>query len=195
MKPGRSTHAPERYRPAKRRAKGNGAHLEVCTVRAFSGPQYALAARSFSHRSGPSSAADRRPISAASLTLFFRGTLAPICETSDAFAAVSAQVFASENRDLASQLASYNFLTQPPENTKAAEVAAGESFRLAGPTGLEPATSGVTGRRANPDRSLAGLCSARFCSHRRSSFRSTASTTSPEVSRAPVTKRTSAMAS
>jgi hypothetical protein len=37
---------------------------------------------------------------------------------------------------------------QTAENTKAAEVAAGESFRLAGPTGLEPATSGVTGRRS-----------------------------------------------
>jgi hypothetical protein len=50
--------------------------------------------------------------------------------------------------DLASQLASYNFLSEPAENTKAAQVAAGECFRLAGPTGLEPATSGVTGRRA-----------------------------------------------
>ena len=70
-------------------------------------------------------------------------------ETSHAFGALSAQVFASENRDLASQLASYNFLTQPTENTNAAEVAAGECFRLAGPTGLEPATSGVTGRRSN----------------------------------------------
>ena len=59
------------------------------------------------------------------------------------------QVFASENRDLASQLASYNFLSEPTENTKAAEVAASESLRLAGPTGLEPATSGVTGRRSN----------------------------------------------
>ena len=34
-------------------------------------------------------------------------------------------------------------------NEKRREVAAHESFRLAGPTGLEPATSGVTGRRSN----------------------------------------------
>jgi hypothetical protein len=80
--------------------------------------------------------------------LFFRGTLARICETSLAFAAVSAQVFASEHRDLASQLASYNFLSEPTENTKA-EVAAGESFRLAGPTGLEPIRTNFsrTGRK------------------------------------------------
>ena len=108
----------------------------------------------------PSSAADPRPICAAPLTHFFRGTLAPICETSDAFAAVSVQVFGSENRNLASQLASYNFLKQPSENTKRREVAAHESFNLAGPTGLEPATSGVTGRRAKVfGRSLSGVAS------------------------------------
>ncbi|HVE72499.1 MAG TPA: ABC transporter permease [Thermoanaerobaculia bacterium] len=49
---------------------------------------------------------------------FFRGTLAPNCETSRAFAAVSAQVFAFENRDLASQLASYNFLCNPRKTRK-----------------------------------------------------------------------------
>ena len=136
-------------RLASRRAQGNGVHLRMCAVRAFSGSQRVLAARSFAHRSGLGSAADRRPISEAPLTHFFRGTLARICETSRAFEAVSAQVFAFENRDLASQLASYNFLSEPAENTKAAEVAAGECFRLAGPTGLEPATSGVTGRRSN----------------------------------------------
>jgi hypothetical protein len=32
---------------------------------------------------------------------------------------------------------------------KSRQVAAHESFSLAGPTGLEPATSGVTGRRSN----------------------------------------------
>ena len=132
-------------RPASRREHGNGVHLRVCAVRAFNGMQRALAVRSFPHDSGPRSAADRRPICAAAWTHFFRGTLAPICETSRAFAAVSAQVFASENRDLAS----YNFLSEPTENTKAAVVAANQALRLAGPTGLEPATSGVTGRRSN----------------------------------------------
>ncbi len=138
-----------RWCVTRRRAQGDGVHLRVCAVRAFSGSHRADAALSSSRRSGRSSAAARRPISAAALTHFLRGTIAPICETSRAFEAVSAQVFTSENRDLASQLASYNFLSEPIENTKAAEVAAGESFRLAGPTGLEPATSGVTGRRSN----------------------------------------------
>ena len=55
----------------------------------------------------------------------------------------------AKNAKLATQLATRNFLNRPSESTKAAEVAAGESFRLAGPTGLEPATSGVTGRRSN----------------------------------------------
>ena len=142
-------------RPTSSRAHSNGVHLAVCAVRAFRGKQRASASRSASRHAARGFAADRGPISAASLKHFFRGTLAPLCETSRAFAAVSAQVFASENRDLASQLASYNFLSEPLENTKAAEVAAGECFRLAGPTGLEPATSGVTGRRSNTFRLLA----------------------------------------
>jgi hypothetical protein len=45
-------------------------------------------------------------------------------------------------------VASHQFLSDP-KNTKRRQVAANESFRLAGPTGLEPATSGVTGRRSN----------------------------------------------
>ena len=110
-----------RCRSAERCGQGNGVHLRVCAVRAFSARPRALAARSLPHRSGRSSAAHRRPMSAAALTHFFRGTLAPICKTSRAFAAVSAQVFASENHDLASQLASYNFLSEPTENTKAAK--------------------------------------------------------------------------
>jgi hypothetical protein len=65
--------------------------------------------------------ANRWLISGASLALFLRGTLAPNRETWRAFAAVPPQVFAFQNRDLASQLASYNFLTQPAENTKAAK--------------------------------------------------------------------------
>src|SRR5215212_1311987 len=55
----------------------------------------------------------------------------------------------TKNAKLATHLATRNFLNRGPERTKAAEVAAGECFRLAGPTGLEPATSGVTGRRSN----------------------------------------------
>ncbi len=56
---------------------------------------------------------------------------------------------ASKNADLVTNLVNSNFLYRAAENTKAAEVAAGECFNLAGPTGLEPATSGVTGRAAN----------------------------------------------
>ena len=42
-------------------------------------------------------------------------------------------------------LANSNVLDRATENTKAAEVAANQVFRFARPTGLEPATSGVTG--------------------------------------------------
>ena len=77
-------------------------------------------------------------------------------ETSDLFAwnirvLVGYSVFlaASKTPDLVTNLVNSNFLYRAAENTKAAEVAAGECFRLAGPTGLEPATSGVTGRGAN----------------------------------------------
>jgi len=120
------------------RAGERRTHLRVCAVRAFAGMQRACAAHSSAVHAGRCSAADRPSNCGASPTHFFRGTLAPICETSRAFAAFSVQVFASENRDLASQLASYNFLTQPTENTKAAEVAAIQALNLAGPTGSNP---------------------------------------------------------
>jgi hypothetical protein len=107
-----------------------------------------MRAHHFHHRR-PGVAAVSCSVLSALVALFFRGTFAPLRETPGAFATVSVQVFASENRDLASQFASYNFLSEPSENTKRHEVAAHESFRLAGPTGLEPATCGVTGRRAN----------------------------------------------
>ena len=42
---------------------------------------------------------------------------------------------ASKNPDLVTNLVNSNFLYRAAENTKAAEVAAGECFRLAGPTG------------------------------------------------------------
>jgi hypothetical protein len=91
-----------RCRATSSREEWDGVRLRACAVRALSGSQRALAARSISHQSGRGSAADRRPISAAALTLFFRGTFAPKRETSSAFAADSVQVFAFENRDLAS---------------------------------------------------------------------------------------------
>jgi len=69
----------------------------------------------------------------------------------------SAQVFARENRDLASDFASLQFSKQPSENTKRREVAAHESFNLAGRTGLEPATSGVTGRGSNQTGAPEGI--------------------------------------
>jgi hypothetical protein len=51
--------------------------------------------------------------------------------------------------DLASHLARLQFSKRPYENTKRREVAAHERFILTAPTALEPATYGVTGRRAN----------------------------------------------
>jgi hypothetical protein len=81
-----------------------------------------------------------------------RGTFTPERETLHAFKPVPSAGFASEIRDLASPLARLQFSEQPTENTKRREVAARESFSLAGPTGLEPATSGVTDRRSKCQR-------------------------------------------
>jgi hypothetical protein len=51
--------------------------------------------------------------------------------------------------DLVRHLVNSHFRYQVHGQQKSRQVAAGESLRLAGPTGLEPATSGVTGRRSN----------------------------------------------
>ena len=81
--------------------------------------------------------------------MFFRGTFGPKPETFHRFGRGSAQNSAREIGDLASHLASLQFSKRPSENTKRREVAAHECVNLAGRTGLEPATSGVTGRRSN----------------------------------------------
>jgi hypothetical protein len=83
------------------------------------------------------------------VTRFFRGTFAPNPETFRVSGRGSAQNSAREIGDFASDFASLQFSKRPSENTKRREVAAHECFRLAGPTGPEPATSGVTGRRSN----------------------------------------------
>src|SRR6185436_16422732 len=90
-----------------------------------------------------------RSLFSALVTRFFRGTFAPNPETFRVSGRGSTQNSAREIGDFASDFASLQFSIQPSENTKRREVAAHESFRLAGPTGLEPATSGVTGRRSN----------------------------------------------
>jgi hypothetical protein len=54
-----------------------------------------------------------------------------------------------KSADLVRHLVNSNFLYCVRGQQKSRQVAAGESLRLAGPTGLEPATSGVTGRRSN----------------------------------------------
>jgi hypothetical protein len=66
-----------------------------------------------------------------------------------AFDRRSTRILALQIRGLASDFASLQFSKRPSENTKRRQVAAGECFNLAGPTGLEPSTSGVTGRRSN----------------------------------------------
>jgi len=53
---------------------------------------------------------------------------------------------ASENSHLVRNLVRVVFALSAAAKNKRREVAAHECFRLAGPTGLEPATSGVTGR-------------------------------------------------
>jgi len=68
-------------------------------------------------------------------------------ETVHRFGRGSALILARQIRNLASHYVSLQFFKRPTENTKRREVAAHESSRLAGPTGLEPATSGVTGLR------------------------------------------------
>jgi hypothetical protein len=90
-----------------------------------------------------------RSLSSARATLFFRGTFAPKSETLQLFGRGSVAIFERQFHDLASHLASLQLSKRLARNTKAAQVAAGEYFNLAGPTGLEPATSGVTGRRSN----------------------------------------------
>ena len=86
------------------------------------------------------------------VTRLFRGTFAPNPETFRVSGRGSAQNSAREIGDLASDFASLQFSKRPARNTKRREVAAHECFRLAGPTGLEPATSGVTGRRSRVRR-------------------------------------------
>src|SRR5438067_12069398 len=54
-----------------------------------------------------------------------------------------------KSADLVRHLVNSNFLYPVRGQQKSRQMAAGESLRLAGPTGLEPATSGVTGRGAN----------------------------------------------
>lgn len=54
-----------------------------------------------------------------------------------------------KNADLVRDLVKSNFLYRLRGHQKSRQMAAGESLTLAGPTGLEPATSGVTGRRSN----------------------------------------------
>jgi hypothetical protein len=56
---------------------------------------------------------------------------------------------ASIKPDLVTNLVNSNFLYRATENTKAALRRLVSEANLAGPTGLEPATSGVTGRRSN----------------------------------------------
>ena len=56
---------------------------------------------------------------------------------------------ALKNSHLVRNLVRVVFAVFAAAKAKRREVAAHESFRLAGPTGLEPATSGVTGRSAN----------------------------------------------
>ncbi len=54
-----------------------------------------------------------------------------------------------KSADLVRHLVNSNFLYWVRGQQKSRQVAAGESLILAGPTGLEPATSGVTGLRSN----------------------------------------------
>jgi hypothetical protein len=67
----------------------------------------------------------------------------------------------SETWHLVRNLVRVVFAFRAAANTKRREVAAHENFRLAGPTGLEPATSGVTGRRSPVKREKSVYCTWR----------------------------------
>src|SRR4051794_16337786 len=111
-------------------------------------PQRPMQAPHTQHHRRPSAHPSRSLLSAL-VTRFFRGTFAPNPETFRVSGRGSAQNSAREIGDFASDFASLQSSNQPSENTKRREVAAHESFGLAGPTGLEPAPSGVTSRRAD----------------------------------------------
>jgi hypothetical protein len=71
-------------------------------------------------------------------------------EKSCSIAAVSGARFrVRESRLCESPGESCNFLNDSPETRRAAKSRRMSGYDLAGPTGLEPATSGVTGRRSN----------------------------------------------
>ncbi len=105
--------------------------------------------RSRSAATSPGRTRASRSLSTALVTRSCRGTSAPKCATFRISGRGSAQNSARENHDLASDFASLQFSKRPSENAKRREVAAHACFTLAKPTRLEPATSGVTGRRAN----------------------------------------------
>src|SRR6185369_12174548 len=100
----------------------------------------------------PGRARASRSLLSAVVTRFFRGTLTQKMRNMRISGRGSAQNFARENHELASDFASLQFSKRPSRNTKRRQMAAGESLILAGPTGLEPATSGVTGRRSRVNR-------------------------------------------
>src|SRR5437763_13608034 len=54
-----------------------------------------------------------------------------------------------KSADLVRHLVNSNFLYRVRGQQKRRQVAAGDSLRMAGPTGLEPAAFGVNGRRAH----------------------------------------------
>jgi len=56
---------------------------------------------------------------------------------------------ARKNADLVTNLGNFNFLKRGAQKAQRRDLAAHECFDLAGPPGLEPATSGVTGRGSN----------------------------------------------
>ena len=95
--------------------------------------------RHASHGRASRRAAARSLLSALAMG-FFRGTSAPQPETLQLFGRGSAAVFERQFRDLASHLASLQLSKRPAKNTKRREVRRIQSFRLAGPTGLERAT-------------------------------------------------------
>jgi hypothetical protein len=83
---------------------------------------------------------------------FFRGTSLESARLFHGKNCYSDARACTKNAKLATHLATRNFLNDSSRNAKRRQVAANESLNLAGPTNLEPATSGVTGRGSRVSR-------------------------------------------
>jgi hypothetical protein len=130
------------FAPSLRRA-------EVSPLRSRSGRR--AASQLSEHRALPLALAlnARTPFALRSDRVLARETMASFAWNIRDFHYYSVCFAALENSHLVRNLVRVVFAILAAAKAKRREVAAHECFELAGPTGLEPATSGVTGRGAD----------------------------------------------